>query len=52
MLKNNTRNFYALPRGCKKGLEFQLDMAAVCAGIFTQSAKAGPSRSRRSQSEV
>ena len=32
MLKNNTRNFYALVGGCRKGLEFELEMAAVCAG--------------------
>ncbi len=32
MLKNNTRNFYALPGGCRKGIEFELEMAAVCAG--------------------
>lgn len=32
MLKNNTRNFYALVGSCRKGLEFELEMAAVCAG--------------------
>ncbi len=32
MLKNNTRNFYALVGGCREGLEFELKMAAVCAG--------------------
>ena len=32
MLKNNTRNFYALLGGCREGLEFELAMAAVCAG--------------------
>ncbi len=32
MLKNNTRNFYALPGGCRRGIEFELEMAAVCAG--------------------
>jgi trimethylamine--corrinoid protein Co-methyltransferase len=32
MLKNNTRNFYALVGGCREGLEFELEMAAVCAG--------------------
>ncbi|GAG11734.1 unnamed protein product, partial [marine sediment metagenome] len=32
MLKNNTRNFYALVGGCRKGLEFELEMAAVYAG--------------------
>ncbi len=36
MLKNNTRNFYALPGGCRKGLEFQLEMAAVCAGSIEE----------------
>ncbi|MCX5636933.1 MAG: trimethylamine methyltransferase family protein [Planctomycetota bacterium] len=30
MLKNNTRNFYTLLGGRRKGLEFQLEMAAVC----------------------
>jgi trimethylamine---corrinoid protein Co-methyltransferase len=32
MLKNNTRNFYALPGGCREGIEFEMEMAAVCAG--------------------
>ncbi len=32
MLKNNTRNFYALPGGGRKGIEFEIEMAAVCAG--------------------
>ena len=32
MVKNNTRNFYALQGGCREGLEFELQMAAVCAG--------------------
>lgn len=32
MLKNNTRNFYGLVGGCRKGLEFELEMASVCAG--------------------
>jgi len=32
MLKNNTRNFYALAGGARRGLEFELEMAAVCAG--------------------
>ncbi len=36
MLKNNTRNFYALPGGCRKGLEYQLEMAAVCAGSIEE----------------
>ncbi|MFH1968871.1 MAG: trimethylamine methyltransferase family protein, partial [Verrucomicrobiota bacterium] len=29
---NNTRNFYTLIGGCREGLEFELQMAAVCAG--------------------
>ena len=32
MLKNNTRNFYALIGGCAKGLKYELEMAAVAAG--------------------
>jgi trimethylamine--corrinoid protein Co-methyltransferase len=32
MLKNNTRNFYALVGGCRRGLELELEMAAVAAG--------------------
>jgi trimethylamine--corrinoid protein Co-methyltransferase len=36
MLKNNTRNFYALPGGCRKGIEFELAMAAVCAGSVAE----------------
>jgi len=36
MLKNNTRNFYALPGGCREGLKFQLEMAAVCAGSIEE----------------
>lgn len=36
MLKNNTRNFYALPGGCREGLKFQLEMAAVCAGSVAE----------------
>jgi len=32
MLKNTTRNFYALLGGCREGLEFEMEMAAVCAG--------------------
>ena len=39
MLKNNTRNFYALPGGCRKGLEFQLEMAAVTAGSIEEVSK-------------
>ena len=36
MLKNNTRNFYALPGGCREGVEFELEMAAVCAGSVAE----------------
>jgi trimethylamine--corrinoid protein Co-methyltransferase len=32
MLKNNTRNFYALTGGCKEGLAYELRMAEICAG--------------------
>ncbi len=32
MLKNNTRNYYALVGGCREGLEYELEMAAVAAG--------------------
>ncbi|HEB29255.1 MAG TPA: hypothetical protein ENI15_00055, partial [Spirochaetes bacterium] len=32
MLKNNTRNFYALVGGCRKGLEYEIEMASVAAG--------------------
>jgi trimethylamine--corrinoid protein Co-methyltransferase len=32
MLKNNTRNFYALTGGCREGLEFELRMSEICAG--------------------
>ncbi len=32
MLKNNTRNFYALVGGCREGLSHELEMAAVAAG--------------------
>jgi trimethylamine--corrinoid protein Co-methyltransferase len=32
MLKNNTRNFYALIGGCAEGLVFELEMASVVAG--------------------
>ncbi len=32
MLKNNTRNFYALVGGCREGLQYELEMAAVAAG--------------------
>ena len=32
MLKNNTRNFYALMGGCKEGLEYEMRMAEICAG--------------------
>ncbi len=36
MLKNNTRNFYALSGGCRKGIEFEIEMAAVCAGSIKE----------------
>ncbi len=36
MLKNNTRNFYALPGGCREGVEFELQMASVCAGSIAE----------------
>lgn len=36
MLKNNTRNFYALPGGCRQAIEFELEMAAVCAGSIEE----------------
>ena len=39
MLKNNTRNFYALPGGCRQGIEFELKMAAVCAGSIEEVCK-------------
>ncbi len=39
MLKNNTRNFYALPGGCRQGIEFELEMAAVCAGSIAEVSK-------------
>jgi trimethylamine--corrinoid protein Co-methyltransferase len=32
MLKNNTRNFYALIGGCAKGLKYELEMAAIVTG--------------------
>lgn len=32
MLKNNTRNFYALAGGCPEGLRYELEMAAVATG--------------------
>jgi trimethylamine--corrinoid protein Co-methyltransferase len=32
MLKNNTRNYYALVGGCREGLKYELEMAAVAAG--------------------
>ncbi|MCK5094943.1 MAG: trimethylamine methyltransferase family protein, partial [Spirochaetes bacterium] len=32
MLKNNTRNFYALVGGCAEGLRYELEMASVAAG--------------------
>ena len=39
MLKNNTRNFYTLPGGCRQGLKFQLEMAAACAGSIEEVSK-------------
>jgi trimethylamine--corrinoid protein Co-methyltransferase len=36
MLKNNTRNFYALVGGCRRGLEYEMEMAAVSAGSIDQ----------------
>ncbi|HEB33269.1 MAG TPA: hypothetical protein ENI15_20720 [Spirochaetes bacterium] len=32
MLKNQTRNFYALVGGCREGLNYELEMASVAAG--------------------
>lgn len=32
MITNNTRSFYALLGGCKEGLQYELEMAAVLAG--------------------
>lgn len=39
MLKNNTRNFYALIGGCREGLEFELKMAEICAGSIENVSK-------------
>ena len=36
MLKNNTRNFYALVGGCREGLSHELEMAAVAAGSIDE----------------
>ncbi len=36
MLKNNTRNFYALVGGCKQGLEYEIEMASVAAGSIDE----------------
>lgn len=36
MLKNNTRNFYALVGGCAEGLKYELEMAAVVAGSIEE----------------
>jgi trimethylamine--corrinoid protein Co-methyltransferase len=36
MLKNNTRNFYALVGGCREGLSYELEMAAVAAGSIDE----------------
>ncbi len=32
LLKNNTRNFYALVGGCAEGLKYEMEMASVTAG--------------------
>jgi trimethylamine---corrinoid protein Co-methyltransferase len=32
LLKNNTRNFYALVGGCAEGLKYEMEMASVVAG--------------------
>ena len=39
LLKNNTRNFYALIGGCKEGLEYELKMASVVAGSVEEVCK-------------
>lgn len=39
MLKNNTRNFYALLGGCREGIEFELEMAAVLTGSIEKVCK-------------
>lgn len=39
LLKNNTRNFYALVGGCKKGLEYELEMASVVTGSVENTCK-------------
>ena len=39
LLKNNTRNFYALVGGCREGLEYELEMAAVVAGSVEEARK-------------
>jgi trimethylamine--corrinoid protein Co-methyltransferase len=36
MLKNNTRNFYALLGGCAEGLEYELQMASIAAGSIEE----------------
>lgn len=36
MLKNNTRNFYALVGGCAEGLRYELEMASVAAGSIEE----------------
>lgn len=38
-LTNNTRNFYALVGGCKEGLNYELEMAAVLAGSVKEVSK-------------
>ena len=39
MLTNNTRNFYSLLGGCREGLKYQLDMAAVLTGSIESVSK-------------
>jgi trimethylamine--corrinoid protein Co-methyltransferase len=41
MLKNNTRNFYALVGGCAEGLKYELEMAGIAAGSV-EAVKARP----------
>jgi trimethylamine--corrinoid protein Co-methyltransferase len=42
MLKNNTRNFYALPGGGKKGIEFEIQMASILMGGIEEVRKRPP----------
>jgi len=39
MLTNNTRSFYALLGGCREGLRYELEMAAVLAGSIEEVSK-------------